>query len=92
MPAVVVPSTLVSELPGRTHVQLAPGPRTVGQVLLGLFERHPRLRERILTEQGELREHLNVFVGGRNVRFASGLATEVADDAQIFVLPSVSGG
>jgi molybdopterin synthase sulfur carrier subunit len=73
-------------------VPLAEGARTVRDALQQLFARHPRLRERVLTEQGELREHLNVFVGGRNVRFASGLATEVPDDARIFVLPSVSGG
>ena len=48
--------------------------------------------DRILTEQGDVREHVNVFVGEESIRFASGLATPVADGDTIMIVAAVSGG
>ena len=31
-----------------------------------------------MTEQGEVREHVNIFVGEESIRFTDGLATPVA--------------
>jgi len=50
------------------------------------------VRERILDERGELRPHVNVFVGETSVRETGGLATPLADGAKVFVIPAVSGG
>ena len=55
-------------------------------------ERHPSLRRRLFTEQGELRPNVNVFIDGRNIRFEDGLATAVPEAAEVFVLPAISGG
>ena len=54
--------------------------------------RIPALTDRVLTEQGELRRHVNVFVGEESVRWSDGLATAVPDGATITILPAVSGG
>ncbi len=45
-----------------------------------------------MTEQGEIRPHVNVFVGEDNVRDARGLATRVPRECEIAILPAVSGG
>jgi molybdopterin converting factor small subunit len=52
----------------------------------------PALTDRVLTEQGELRRHVNVFLGEESIRFIDGLATTVADGATITIVPAVSGG
>jgi molybdopterin converting factor small subunit len=39
-----------------------------------------------------VRPHLNIFVDGENIRDAAGLDTAVSVDAEIFILPAVSGG
>ncbi len=49
-------------------------------------------RERILDEQGNVRRHVNVFVGATDIRETGGLATPLADGASVFVIPAVSGG
>jgi molybdopterin synthase sulfur carrier subunit len=46
----------------------------------------------VTTERGEIRQHINVFVDGVNIRFAGGLSAPVADGAEIIILPAVSGG
>ena len=43
-------------------------------------------------EQGDLRPHVNLFVGSENVRDLSGLATPLADGAELSIIPAVSGG
>jgi MoaD family protein len=64
---------------------------TVGEVLDALFDRYDDLRDRIC-EDGELRRFVNVYVGGEDIRFADGLATEVAPGAEVTILPAVAGG
>jgi MoaD family protein len=64
---------------------------TVGEVLDGLFARHGELRERIF-EDGSLRRFVNVYVGGEDIRFLSGLETQVADGSEVTILPAVAGG
>jgi len=73
-------------------VEVDRGPGHVGGVLERLFDRHPALRDRVLTEQGELRPHVNVFVGSESIRHAGGLHTSVPEGAEITILPAVSGG
>jgi molybdopterin converting factor small subunit len=52
----------------------------------------PGLRDRIVDEQGQVRPHINIFVGEDAIRFADGLATNVPADAEILIVPAVSGG
>ncbi|HNO97897.1 MAG TPA: MoaD/ThiS family protein, partial [Solirubrobacterales bacterium] len=47
---------------------------TVGEVLEAVFAEHGDLRDRI-TEDGELRRFVNVYVGGEDIRFGDGLGT-----------------
>jgi len=64
---------------------------TVGEVLDAVFAEHGDLRDRI-TEDGELRRFVNVYVGGEDIRFGDGLGTAVSDGAEVTILPAVAGG
>lgn len=64
---------------------------TVGEVLEAVFAEHNDLRDRI-TEDGELRRFVNVYVGGEDIRFGDGLGTVVAEGAEVTILPAVAGG
>ena len=64
---------------------------SVGEALDALYERYDGPRERI-TEDGELRRFVNVYVGGEDIRFGEGLDTPVADGDEITILPAVAGG
>ena len=64
---------------------------TVGEVLDAVFERHQDLRERI-TENGDLRRFVNVYVAGEDIRFRDGLDTAVKDGDEVQILPAVAGG
>ena len=42
----------------------------MGDALAALGALHPGLRDRVVTEQGEVRPHVNVFVADVNIRDA----------------------
>ena len=64
---------------------------TVAEVLDALYARFGELKVRIADEDG-LRRFVNVYVGGEDIRFLDGLATPVADGAEVTILPAVAGG
>ena len=87
-----IPSYLQAYTDGRSQVPINAKARTVGEALSGLWAVCPGVRDRILTEQGEVRRHVNIFVGEENIRDCNGLATSVRDGCEITIVPSVSGG
>jgi len=76
---------------GETEARLDDDFPSIGSVLDSLWKRHPALRDRILTEQGEIREHVNVFVGSDDVKRLNGLDTPVKSN-EIHIFNAVSGG
>jgi hypothetical protein len=76
---------------GRSHVDLETSGSTLHDALEALFVAHPGIRDRILTERGEIREHVNVFVGKSESRLTGGLATPLGD-TEISIIAAISGG
>ncbi len=65
---------------------------TVSEVLQAVFHDNPRLRGYILDEQGRLRQHVVVFVGGQAISDREGLTDSVEEEQDIFVMQALSGG
>jgi molybdopterin converting factor small subunit len=93
MPIVVeIPSALREFSGGRDELRIAGTPATVGEALAGVFAECPGLRDRVLTERGDVRPHVNIFVDGENSRFHGGLGMKIPGAKEIMILPAVSGG
>jgi molybdopterin synthase sulfur carrier subunit len=65
---------------------------SLGQLIDTLEGQFPGLKERICDETGELRRFVNVYVNGEDVRFLSGLETQIAAGAEVSIVPAVAGG
>ena len=87
-----VPGPLLAYADGQGHVAVEFEGATVGEALAGLWALHPRLRDRILDEQGRVRPHVNLFVDRESIRYTGGLATPLEPGATLSVVPAVSGG
>lgn len=87
-----LPGYLCAYSGGRSRVEIAASPATVGEALGALFTLHPGLKDRVLTEQGQVRMHVNVFVGRESIRYSGGLGTPLPEAAEVSILPAVSGG
>ena len=64
----------------------------MADALSALWMLYPGVRDRIATEQGQIREHVNIFVGDEDIRYSGGLMTSVAAGSQISIVPAISGG
>ena len=64
---------------------------SVGDVLDSLWKRHAALRDRVLTETGEIRQHVNIFAGSDDVKRLKGLETSIKT-SDVHIFNAVSGG
>jgi sulfur-carrier protein len=87
-----IPGPLRSFSDGRSQVDLEARPATLADALQALWAACPGIRDRVVTEQGLIREHINVFVGKEDARYTGGLATPISDGVEISIVPAVSGG
>ena len=90
--SVIVPNALTPYTRGVGTLVVTEPCTTVADALAAIATRLPALTDRVLTEQGELRRHVNVFLGDESIRFLDGLETVVDDDSTITIVPAVSGG
>ena len=76
---------------GETQTQLNADFSTVGETLDSLWKVYPGLRDRILTEQSEIRQHVNIFTGSDDVKRLKGLDTALKS-SELHIFNAVSGG
>jgi molybdopterin synthase sulfur carrier subunit len=77
---------------GQNKIVVDASVKTVGEALNSLWRQHPGLRDRVLNEQGNIRQHVNIFVNEDNVRRKQLLDTALTDNCELTILPAVSGG
>jgi molybdopterin converting factor small subunit len=87
MANVRLPGNLVALFPG-TPRRLDLEGANVREVLASLDARVPGMHDRLLTAGPEIREHIKVFVDGRQAE----LLTPVGTSSVVDVVPAVSGG
>ena len=90
MVTVKIPTQLRAAAAGQSETQVEG--ESVREVLDALFEQHGELRGRLADDDGSLRRFVNIYVAGEDIRFLDGLATPVADGAEVTILPAVAGG
>jgi sulfur-carrier protein len=60
--------------------------------ITALDARYPGFKDRLLDENGELRQFVNVYLNDEDVRLGSGLKAKVGDKDEISIVPAVAGG
>ena len=77
---------------GAAEIKIEATAATVRDALNDLWAQHVGLKDRVLTEQGEVRQHVNIFVNSSIVRRDQALNEPLKDTAEICIMPAVSGG
>ncbi len=85
-----IPTILRTYTKGESEVAVDGG--TLAEVVDALDSSYPGIKARVLDESGELRRFVNVYVDNDDVRFADGLKTNIANGAQVSIIPAVAGG
>jgi molybdopterin converting factor small subunit len=87
-----IPGPLRPFAGGRSQVEVEASASTLADALQALWIVCPGIRDRVLTEQGQIREHINIFVGKEDVRYTGGLGTQIPAETEISIVPAISGG
>ena len=87
-----IPTPLRQFTGGRSNVEIDDSPATLADALAKLWELYPGLHDRIVTEQGQIREHINIFIGDENIQFTGGITSHVRAGSEISIVPAISGG
>ncbi len=88
----VLPGQLRPLAGNRDEIRVDGAAGPLSAALSRLWAECPALRDRVLTERGEVRPHVNIFVDGEDIRYTGGLGTPVREGAEIFLVAAVSGG
>jgi hypothetical protein len=66
--------------------------RTVREVLEAAFAENPQARGYVLDDQGGLRRHMMIFVGGRMIANRAELSDRVGPEDTVDIMQALSGG
>ena len=83
--------TILRDAAGGNAVVEASGD-TVGEVFDDLVTQYPGLRSQVLTDDGDLHRHLNVFLNDDDIRYLGKLDAKVNTDDTVTLMPAVAGG
>jgi molybdopterin converting factor small subunit len=65
---------------------------TVAELFDRYFETWPAVRDYVLDNQGEVRQHVKVLVDGANIRDRRKLTDRLNPNSEVYVFQALSGG
>src|SRR5215204_2228308 len=90
MAKIVIPTALRQYAGQQEEVTLGGG--TVDAVLGELTERYADLRKQLYSENGRLRNFVNVYLNDEDVRYLEQGETPVSERDTLFIVPAIAGG
>ena len=65
--------------------------KNIEESLLELEEAWPGIRERIVNEDGKIRQFVNIYLNNEDVRFSNAEKTAIGLDDEISIIPAIAG-
>jgi sulfur-carrier protein len=86
-------ATLRQVVGAKTVEVSLPEGATIRELIAELIRCYPALQQELLDEQGELYQHVHIFVDGRDAPFLeNGLDTTLSKPQKVGIFPAVGGG
>lgn len=85
-----IPAVLRSAVGGNKSLEAESG--QLRDVLAGLGEQYPALKEQVFGPDGGLHKFVNIYINDEDVRYLEKLDSKVADGDTVAILPAVAGG
>jgi molybdopterin converting factor small subunit len=65
---------------------------SVGEALQELGQKYDNLSQRLLTEDGTLHRHINIYLNEEDIRFRDNLQTSLSQGDRVTVISAIAGG
>ena len=90
MATVYIPTPLRPYAGNQESLELAGS--TVSEVLANLTEQYGDLKKHLFSEEGKLRNFVNIYVNQEDIRFLQGEDTGLNEGDEISIVPAIAGG
>ena len=87
---VMIPTPLRTYVGGQEALEL--GGSTIGAVLENLSREYPDLKRHLFSEEGKLRNFVNIYLNDEDIRYLQREKTPVEDNDTVSIVPSIAGG
>jgi molybdopterin converting factor small subunit len=87
---ILIPTALRAFTDRKAEVEVTAG--TAGEAVTAFVDAYPDIRQHLYDENGGLRSFINIYVGEKNVKDASGLDTPVLEGETLLIVPAIAGG
>ena len=87
-----IPTILRAYVNDQSTVEITPEAETLKSVFDALEAKAPGILQRVVSDTGELRRFVNVYVNDDDVRFLEGVNTPTPEGCTISIVPAVAGG
>ena len=91
MPVTVLIPTPLRQYTGKKESVVVEA-KTVGEALQSLTAEYADLRRHLFTDEGKLRNFVNVYLGDEDIRFLQKDRTPLKDQDVLSIVPSIAGG
>jgi molybdopterin synthase sulfur carrier subunit len=85
-----VPTPLQKVTGGKSEIETTGS--NIKEVIENLEKVYPGVKERLYSEEGELRRFINIYVNEEDIRFLDSENTPVKDGDVISIIPAIAGG
>jgi len=65
---------------------------SVGEAINVLCAKYPKFKEQLFGSSNNIRDFINVFLNGNDIRNKNGLQTKLSENDRIIVMPAIAGG
>jgi molybdopterin/thiamine biosynthesis adenylyltransferase/rhodanese-related sulfurtransferase/molybdopterin converting factor small subunit len=87
---IIIPTALRQHTDNEDELKL--NARTVNDALKELVTAFPNLRKYLYSESGRLRNFINIYLDGEDIRYKEGESTALKDGDTLMIVPAVAGG
>lgn len=87
-----IPTLLRAYVQDQSKVEITPEVETLKGVLDALEKMAPGILQRVVSDSGELRRFVNLYVDDDDVRTLDGLNTPTPAGCSVSIVPAVAGG
>ncbi len=90
MPMLKIPTPLRTYTNGQNEIVVHG--TNVGEAMQNLVVQFPSLKPHLYNSEGNLRPFVNLFLRADNIKNLQGLATPLAENDILLLIPSIAGG
>ena len=91
---VIIPSPLRNLTNGerKVNIKIEETTSSVEKIIVILDKLYPGILTKVLDEDNQLHKYVNIFLDGEDIRYLDGVNTNVSDEGELSIVPTVAGG